>query len=198
MQRFLGFGRKHVENYSKKTGNVVFLHLKRTRKPLSSSDPAGCPAEKVSRLAIGVDGGFNPDAKRYDYDESNTLVVMPGFITLSLENPDVPLAVQMSATGILSAESATKKRELSDAAGTWDGEKVSVSKYADNLEQLDNGVKVPPKGWKCERCDLTNNLWLNLTSGKIFCGRKFFDGSGGNNHAVDYYQETKYPLVSNG
>ena len=90
-------------------------------------------------------------------------------------------------------------------------------------------------GWKCEKCDLTQNLWLNLTDGKILCGRKFYDGilitvyscikckspwisngwsfywtskkdilefenfyhltgSGGNNHAVDYYKETGYPL----
>ena len=55
--------------------------------------------------------------------------------------------------------------------------------------QLDNGVKIPPSGWQCEKCDLTNNLWLNLTDGSILCGRKFFDGSGGNGHAVDYYSQ---------
>ena len=44
-------------------------------------------------------------------------------------------------------------------------------------------------------CDLSSNLWLNLTDGAILCGRRFFDGSGGNNHAVDYYAETKYPLA---
>jgi hypothetical protein len=31
-------------------------------------------------------------------------------------------------------------------------------------------------GWKCEKCDLTQNLWLNLTDGTILCGRKFYDG----------------------
>lgn len=25
-------------------------------------------------------------------------------------------------------------------------------------------------------CDLTTNLWLNLTDGTILCGRKYFDG----------------------
>lgn len=72
-------------------------------------------------------------------------------------------------------------------------------------------------GWKCEKCDLTNNLWLNLTDGSILCGRKYFDGwlvyllvdfmciytcilsciigSGGNNHAVDHYETAKYPLA---
>ena len=37
---------------------------------------------------------------------------------------------------------------------------------------------------------------MNLTDGSIHCGRRNFDGSGGNNHAVDHYEETKYPLVT--
>ena len=50
------------------------------------------------------------------------------------------------------------------------------SKYAHDLKQLDNGVKVPPSGHKCARCDMDQNLWLNLTDGAIMCGRKNFDG----------------------
>lgn len=46
------------------------------------------------------------------------------------------------------------------------------SRHAENLKQLDNGKKVPPSGWKCERCELDCNLWLNLTDGAILCGRK--------------------------
>ena len=34
---------------------------------------------------------------------------------------------------------------------TFTGEQLVNSKYAENLEQLQNGVKVPPRGWKCER-----------------------------------------------
>lgn len=70
-----------------------------------------------------------------------------------------------------------------------------IFRHAENLLQLDHGKKIPPSGWKCEKCDLTNNLWLNLTDGSIMCGRKFFDGSGGNNHGVEHYQAKKYPLA---
>ena len=73
--------------------------------------------------------------------------------------------------------------------------RVCVCRYAESLVQVDNGKRIPPSGWKCERCDLTTNLWLNLSDGAILCGRRFFDGSGGNNHAVEYYKETKYPLA---
>jgi len=51
--------------------------------------------------------------------------------------------------------------------------------------QLDNGVKVSPSGWQCSKCDLKENLWLNLTDGTILCGRRNFDGSGGNGHALE-------------
>ena len=105
------------------------------------------------------------------------------------------MAIQMSAQEILKGESAIHKAEIESAAGTWDGEKVSVSKHAKDLLQLDNGLKIPPKNWKCAECDLTTNLWLNLTDGSILCGRKFFDGSGGNNHAVDHFQQVGYPLA---
>lgn len=67
-----------------------------------------------------------------------------------------------------------------------------ILRHAANLKQLDNGKKIPPSGWKCEKCDLTQNLWLNLTDGSILCGRKFYDGTGGNDHAVEHYRVTGY------
>ena len=68
-------------------------------------------------------------------------------------------------------------------------------RYADSLVQHDTGRKIPPNGWKCKNCDKTENLWLNLTDGSILCGRKFFDGSGGNNHAVEHFEKTQFPLA---
>lgn len=70
-----------------------------------------------------------------------------------------------------------------------------LPRFADNLPQLDNGRKIPPSGWKCDMCDLKDNLWLNLTDGSILCGRKFWDGTGGNNHAVEHYEQCKHPLA---
>ena len=34
---------------------------------------------KVSRLAIGVEGGFDVDTKKYEYEEQNSIVLLPGF-----------------------------------------------------------------------------------------------------------------------
>ncbi|KAL0268266.1 UNVERIFIED_CONTAM: hypothetical protein PYX00_010277 [Menopon gallinae] len=112
-----------------------------------------------------------------------------------MKDPNLPEVVRASIDGVINAESAFKLVELEAMAGTWDGEARVVSKHAEKLVQLDNGKKIPPSGWKCEKCDLTQNLWLNLSDGSILCGRKFFDGSGGNDHAVQHFRETGYPLA---
>ena len=46
MNRWLGVGKDYLERYSKRTDNVVFLHIKRTRKPVEEKQEA--PAEKVT------------------------------------------------------------------------------------------------------------------------------------------------------
>ena len=36
---------------------------------------------------------------------------------------------------------------------------------------------------------------MNLTDGNILCGRKYFDGTGGNNHAVEHFKTTGFPIA---
>ncbi|XP_075164281.1 ubiquitin specific protease 5 [Haematobia irritans] len=198
---FLGFGEEYVGKYAEKTGNCVFLHIRREKiakedDQVKSGDEAG-PERKITRLAIGVEGGYNDaNTKKYDYKDHYSIVVAPDIHTkLPYPNNDFPLILTQSVEAILAQESAISKLEKQTLTGTWDGEVRQVSKYSENLTQLNNGKKIPPSGWKCEKCDLTNNLWLNLTDGSILCGRKFFDGSGGNDHAVEHYREVNYPLA---
>ncbi|CAK1551270.1 unnamed protein product [Leptosia nina] len=195
---FLGFGRNYVEQYYQKTGNAVFLHIAREKKPIPEPEQTGDgPEKKITRLAIGVEGGFDPECgkAKYTYTDHYNIVVLPGFQSFPWPNDALPEVIKKSVQGILDAESPFKIAEMAALHGTWDGEKREVSVHAVDLQQLDNGIKIPPSGWKCQKCDLTNNLWLNLTDGSILCGRRFFDGSGGNDHAVEHYRETGYPLA---
>jgi ubiquitin carboxyl-terminal hydrolase 5/13 len=86
--------------------------------------------------------------------------------------------------------------EFKAEVAAWKPDPPKKSIHADSLVQLDNGVKIPsdPSKWKCCKCDLTENLWLNLSDGSLLCGRKNWDGSGGNGHALEHFNETKYPL----
>ncbi|XP_063291263.1 ubiquitin carboxyl-terminal hydrolase 5 isoform X1 [Pelobates fuscus] len=198
MNTFLGFGRPFVERYFNKTGQRAFLHFKRIPKPKSddSSSSGDPPRKKPTRLAIGMEGGFDMAEDQCEYEEMVKLVILPEFLEIQreelLELPEmVRDRVTSAIEAILSADSASRKQEIQ----AWDGEVRQVSKHAFNLPQLEGLPRIPPCGWKCSVCDLRENLWLNLTDGSILCGRRYFDGSGGNNHAVQHYRETGYPLA---
>ncbi|KDR23210.1 ubiquitin carboxyl-terminal hydrolase 5 [Zootermopsis nevadensis] len=197
LNSFLGFGRDYVERNYRKTGNAVYLHIRREKKEVPSEQQGDGPEKKITRLAIGVEGGFDPDSckKKFEYVESYSIVVLPDFVSVPWPSSQLPKIVHSSVQAIIEAQSASKLAELEALAETWDGEARVISKHAENLLQLDNGKKIPPCNWKCEQCDLTQNLWLNLTDGSILCGRKFYDGSGGNDHAVEHYRATGYPLA---
>ncbi|PUZ58315.1 hypothetical protein GQ55_5G499500 [Panicum hallii var. hallii] len=187
MSSFLGFGREHVEWNFEKTGNPVYLHIVRRRKP--EPDEADRPLKKPTLLAIGVEGGFGDQEP--EYDNTFEIVILPDFISLPFPSVDLPEKVRLAVDKVILAESADRKQQLA----AWVADKKKISAYAMDLQQLENGVIVPPTGWKCSKCDKTENLWLNLTDGMILCGRKLWDGSGGNNHAIEHYERTKYPLA---
>lgn len=182
--------------YAKKTGYSVFLHLHRLTKKnvCENSMNDNQPEPKVTRLALGVEGGFETNQAIYKFEYVYSIVVFPEKVALPYPNSNLPTLIQQSAEAIIKIESANEKLEKKQITGTWDGEIRKESKIAMNLKQLDNKKLIPSSGWKCERCDLTENLWLNLTDGAILCGRRNFDGSGGNNHAVEHFNKTGYPL----
>ncbi|XP_030639717.1 ubiquitin carboxyl-terminal hydrolase 5 isoform X2 [Chanos chanos] len=198
MNSFLGFGSKYVERHHLRTGQRAYLHITRTRKTQKedennsgSGDP---PKKKPTRLAIGIEGGF--DVEREQYEEEVKVVLFPDRQEVTKEDlatmPDVVRdRVMLSINGLMAADSVSHTLQVQQ----WDGEVRQESKHAADLKQLDNGIKIPPSGWRCEVCDLQENLWMNLTDGKVLCGRRYFDGSGGNNHALEHFQQTGYPLA---
>lgn len=185
MWTFLAFGKDYVGWNYEKTKNPVYLHIKQTMKPVGEDRPS----KKPTLLAIGVDGGF--DNSEPEYEESYEIVILPDYSSLPFPSVELPEKVRLAVDAILMAEGAERKEQVA----AWTADKKNISKYAMDLVQLDNSVIVPPTGWKCAKCDKTENLWLNLTDGSILCGRRNWDGTGGNDHAVNHYQATKYPLA---
>ncbi|KAF9672881.1 hypothetical protein SADUNF_Sadunf11G0090400 [Salix dunnii] len=185
MTTFLAFGKDYVAWNYEKTGNPVYLHIKQTRKVV----PEDRPSKKPTLLAIGVEGGF--DNNEPQYEETHNIVILPDYVTFPFPSVELPEKVRLTVDAIIMAEGAERKEQLA----AWTADKKHVSAYAMNLPQIGNDVIVPPSGWKCAKCDKKDNLWLNLTDGMILCGRKNFDGTGGNNHAIEHYKETSYPLA---
>ncbi|CAA6670655.1 unnamed protein product [Spirodela intermedia] len=185
MCSFLAFGKDYVQWNYEKSGNPVYLHIQQRRKAV----PEDRPLKKPTLLAIGVDGGF--DNQEAEYEETHNIVILPEHVSLPFPSVELPEKVRLAVDTILMAEGAERKEQLS----SWTADKKQVSAFAMNLQQIKSGVVIPPSGWKCRHCDKTENLWLNLTDGMILCGRKNWDGSGGNNHAIEHYLATKYPLA---
>lgn len=185
MYTFLAFGKDYVSWNYEKTRDPVYLHIKQTQKPVAEDRPS----KKPTLLAIGMDGGF--DNNEPEYEESYEIVILPDYMTLPYPSVELPEKVRLAVDAVLLAEGAERKEQVAQ----WTADKKKISKYAKDLKQLDNGVVVPPTGWKCAKCDKTENLWLNLTDGTILCGRRNWDGTGGNNHAVNHYEVTNYPLA---
>ncbi|CAL9696147.1 unnamed protein product [Knipowitschia caucasica] len=192
MNTFLGFGREHVERHYRKTGQSVYMHLKRHVKEKSTGAAGGAiPRRKNGKVFLDLELNRDFNGEDYEYEDEAKLVIFPDHFEIPLPNiEELPALVTIACDAVLNAPSPYKKQEPE----SWE-EDIQVSKHARSLRQLDNGVKIPPSGWKCQRCEMKENLWLNLTDGAIFCGKWFFDGSGGNGHALDHYKQTNHPLA---
>lgn len=191
MKTFEAVSSDFIDYYFERYKHAVYLHHKRFRYKIDKPESS---ETKPKRLAIGLEGGFDPDASDKDtrIEDSYSIMIMPRREQIALPNPELPSTVLESISSIISTEST----ELRDTiTSVWDGEQRQISKYAENLQQLPNPPRIPPSNWKCEKCDKRENLWLNLSDGSILCGRRFYDGTGGNNHAIEHYEECKYPLA---
>ncbi|NWW94358.1 UBP13 hydrolase, partial [Rhynochetos jubatus] len=192
MNTFLGFGREHVERHYRKTGQCVYLHLKRhVIEKVPGASGGTLPKRGNAKLFLDLETNGDVNSDDFEYEDEAKLVIFPDHYEISLPNiEELPALVTIACDALLSAKSPYRKQD----PDSWE-EELQASKHAKTLVQLDNGVRIPPSGWKCSKCDLRENLWLNLTDGSVLCGKWFFDGSGGNGHAVEHYKETGYPLA---
>jgi len=166
-------------------------------------------AEKVTKLGVGVEGGFQSEEDKFEIRSTTSIVLLKKAPSSDIPSIEVeiaytnenktsfPMQLMQSAESVIHHAGLAVQQDLK--AWELDDEPMAVSKYAAGLEVLDNGIKISPNpgDWKCERSGDTENLWLNLSTGYIGGGRKNWDGSGGSNGALDHFLETdeKYPLA---
>lgn len=128
LNSFLGFGEAYVREYASKTGNQVFLHMKRVKtlkegadcNPEMESETEAGPERKITRLAIGVEGGYNESdmAKKYEIKDTYSIVVAPQLDKkLPYPDPELPMRVTQAVEAILAADSAISKLEKATLMG---------------------------------------------------------------------------------
>lgn len=204
LNRFIGVSKDLLPLYYSKTQSHLYLKFKSTRKEIPiEEDNSGEPEKKKpSKFGIGIDGGFAADQPEYFIEHEYFLYVHPEDREVKLDDTTfqhecLTDQVSRSIQAVIRAESNALKEELASLTTAWDGEQRFISKHSNNLLQLPNPRQISPNpaDWKCSCCEINKNLWMNLTDGTILCGRKQLDGSGGNNHALEHYEKTKYPLA---
>jgi len=166
-------------------------------------------SRKVTKLGMGVNGGFKSEEEKYDTISSCSIVLLEKQVDIAgcailIEIPyneasklDLPTQVSLSADSIIQHSGLAVQQELK----AWELDcPIPESKYFKDLPFVDNNILVSPhpSKWKCQKSGDTENLWLNLSDGFIGGGRRNWDGSGGSNGALDHFLETgeKYPLVA--
>lgn len=118
------------------------------------------------------------DHQKYETFKEYALVVLRdggNKAVIPWPDPQVPEFVGKAIEAVIAHQGAANLNSVQ----TWEDDDVRpVSKYADSLEQVDNGVLISndPSTWKCADSGTTENLWLNLSTGNIGSGRRNWDG----------------------
>eukprot|EP00657_Telonema_sp_P-1_P012678 TRINITY_DN9379_c0_g1_i1.p1 TRINITY_DN9379_c0_g1~~TRINITY_DN9379_c0_g1_i1.p1 ORF type:complete len:368 (-),score=135.68 TRINITY_DN9379_c0_g1_i1:92-1195(-) len=200
-----GVGHDMLTHHCNKTRESVFLNITRRRRPKEEGEEEQGAVESV---ADALTRSSKEALVEYDEKLAVVLVWEGGERTvIQLEGqPLLPGKVQFSIDSVLNANDVGAVADLAD----WKPD-IKPSRYAEALEQVPTEGRVVscnPADWKCHVTNQTigkgdgqtESLWLNLSDGFIGGGRKNWDGSGGNNTALDHYAEMKadgkeYPLA---
>eukprot|EP00037_Helgoeca_nana_P028304 m.332262 g.332262 ORF g.332262 m.332262 type:complete len:822 (-) comp27727_c1_seq35:2829-5294(-) len=154
-------------------------------------------AELAAIKASATEGSIVIGTSSNKTEKEHWILVMPERTLLPYPNPDVPMVVSQACDAVIAHSGSRIQEGISAYVEDFEAKE---SKYARALEQVPTeGKKIPsdPKMWKCFETAVTENLWMNLSTGFIGSGRKQWDGSGGNGASERHFEATgsKYPLV---
>ena len=123
MRSFVGVGKKYLSWDAARSGGKVYLHMRFRQIDISaavSKVESDTQAQEVTRLAIGVDGGFRADAASYLTEKEYAIVTVSnnGEPVSSIVFPDPSLSADVTSTaqGIIDHMGMRSKVETS----TWD------------------------------------------------------------------------------
>jgi ubiquitin carboxyl-terminal hydrolase 5/13 len=176
----------HTTLHWKKFNHSVFLNIRK------HVEKANIPAEDITKIAIGTPGGGGMEIETVTFQYSLLCTCCKVRVT------DIPEHYRPLVHSIEQHQSAYEKAqvvswELEENPCPHSRQIVQQPTQIPNIESNHSGNHIRDIG-KCVDCSLTSNLWLCLTCGNVGCGRKNFDGSGGNSHGIGHFDATKHPI----
>jgi ubiquitin carboxyl-terminal hydrolase 5/13 len=155
------------------------MNIKMVEKEKGEKKPV-----QITKLAIGKPGGIDPDVDDYD-----TIVTVKCLnCNKELDNRQPMLA------GLVDSVLLSQSAYFSQTIQEWEL-KLEPCEHTLTLDQTGAQKIAAMNLAHCGECELSANLWLCMTCGHLGCGRKNYDGSGGNEHAVNHFDQTAHPLV---
>lgn len=143
LKTFLAYGADYVEQDHQRTGNRLYLQQKWTVKPKEEQEQEEVkveepPHKRPTKMAIGVEGGFDADLNDHpEFIKHWNVVVFPERLSVPHDNPDLPALLKTVIETIQVRGDASNLMQ----AFVWE-DKPAVSVFAKDLVQLDNGIKI--------------------------------------------------------
>lgn len=174
--------KNHSTRHYRKTGHALVLNIKRRAKPDPPSEDQDLKQpHKVMKIEI------IPEAEP-QYITETSVRCLACSSCWSCDSSDIKESAQSTVRTILANVSAQKRIEVQ----TWQEEEVPCD-HTKRLDQsVNNQLLCLQSREKCADCDLKENLWMCLVCGIIGCGRRQFDGSGGNGHGASHFETTHH------
>jgi len=189
LKTYQGFSRTATHNFTfenfHRTGNYLYLNIKKTLKPKSETDkllnPLGEPSQKIQKLEI-------KDIKDEDFYDT-TISVYNIAEDCYYSRDQLSAEFNRLIDAILTTNSSNRQQEITQ----WEQE-IFPCDHSLDVEQFDIDGKVDLS--KCSQCELTENLWICLHCGALGCGRSQYGSSvKGNSHALGHYELTGHPIA---
>ena len=134
LKRHFAISREALQDYIGFSQQNIFLHHRRTKRFLPDNTPKDENGQsKPKRMAIGVEGGFNPDGPAFEYEDHYTVALFPENAEIDYDITKLPTQLVSAIERIISAGSASRVVEATAQNATWDGEFRVISKHAENL-----------------------------------------------------------------
>ncbi|KAL4447002.1 hypothetical protein ABPG74_014974 [Tetrahymena malaccensis] len=169
-------GQNHSLLHFQQHNHPIVLNIKLIERPPQQQEEQ----QDLTKLAIGKPGGAI--ANQIEYDEIYTLRCLA--CNKNLDNQLLDGVIK----SIQQENSAFKKQDICE----WELD-IQPCEHTLTIEQIPKDMT---QGLNhCHQCDLSTNLWLCLVCGNVGCGRKNYDGTGGNGHASEHSQKSGHCLV---
>jgi len=189
---FNGGCAKHSARHAQVAGHAIVLNIKKVEIPKVVNDDDNDteveePAKKITRLAIGVEGGLNFDdnVPQFEYHYSVTCLKCACELDKNEEK------VAQSVAAVIASSAATVQEN-----NVWMEDPPEPCPHTYELNQTEGAAHVANKAQAtCQQCSINEHLWLCMTCGALGCGRQYADGSGGNGHGITHFEATGHPVV---